>query len=841
MAKKNDLLARYHAKRDFKKTDEPKGEVLRSGGFSYLIQKHAARRLHYDFRLELDGVLKSWAVTRGPSLDPHEKRLAVEVEDHPLDYGTFEGIIPAGQYGGGTVMLWDQGEWEPLGDPHKQLKAGKLTFRLHGERLQGEWSLVRMRGREKEKRTNWLLIKKSDESAIEGDGEGVLEKFSTSVVSKRRMEQIAANKEVVWNSRKKQPRAKKSQAKKVGKETGKDKMPVFIPPQLATLANEPPPGGKWVHEIKFDGYRIQAHIRQGRVKLLTRTGLDWTHKFASIAALLAELPCDSAILDGEMVAVDGEGVSSFKALQNALTEERDDTLHYYAFDALFLDGKDLTKLPLLERKTHLEALLSDAPKRIFYSEHFTADGDTFLQHACHMHLEGVISKLATARYEKGRSKGWIKSKCSKRQEFVIGGFTLPSKGKGIGALVLGYYEDGELHYAGRVGTGFTAQLSLELRQQLEKLRAMKSAFSEPLPGIARKGVQYVKPRLVCEVAYTEWTESGALRHPSFQGLREDKPAISVGKDRAAKPPAIASGSPIAGHVFSGVKISHPDKVLYPESGVTKGMVAEYYARMADAILTYAAGRPMSIVRCTSGITKACFFQRHNTIKGKDIHNVYLPDKPKEAPYLMVDSATGLLSLAQMGAIEMHGWGSRAGALDKPDRIIFDLDPDPSLGWKHVVDAAFEVKSRLEALGLQSFVQTTGGKGLHVIAPIRRQYGWDVVKPFTKAIATQMEKDEPKRFVANMSKTKRKGRIFVDYLRNGETATAVMPYTLRARPGATVATPIAWEELKAGVTPSDFNLHTVPERLATQQEDPWEGFNKIRQSIRAIDLKKFQLK
>ncbi|MBM3617536.1 MAG: ATP-dependent DNA ligase, partial [Alphaproteobacteria bacterium] len=582
MASRKNLLDKYNAKRDFTKTAEPTGKIAKGKGFRYLIQKHAATRLHYDFRLELDGVLKSWAVTRGPSLDPHDKRLAVEVEDHPLDYGDFEGVIPAGQYGGGTVMLWDTGTWEPLGDPHKQLKAGSLKFHLHGERLKGEWALVLMKGRKQEKRNNWLLIKHTDEESIPGDGEKLLERFSTSVASERSMEQIANAKDSIWKSKnaaKNKPAAKKKMplVKK-----GKDKFPSFIKPQLATLVDALPEGEKWVHEVKFDGYRLQAHINAGKVKLFTRSGLNWTAKFPKLATSLGNLPCDSAILDGEVVAINPDGVSNFKALQYALSEADDGELQFYAFDLLYRDGVNLMKEKLTARKASLAELLEKPPENIFYSEHFESENGDFLTHACKLHLEGVISKLKDGRYVEGRGKSWVKSKCSKRQEFVIAGFTLPTKGKGIGALILGYYEDNALHYAGRVGTGFTSELSLDLRQKLEKLRVKKSAFSDDLPAAARRGVQFVQPKLVGEVQYAEWTDTGVLRHPSFQGLRQDKSAKQVGKDKAMPVERKQKSS----NDFAGIKITHPDKLLYPGEGITKGMVAEYYAAIASYILPH---------------------------------------------------------------------------------------------------------------------------------------------------------------------------------------------------------------------------------------------------------------
>jgi bifunctional non-homologous end joining protein LigD len=825
---RRDNLARYREKRDFHKTQEPKGVLQKKTGHRYLIQKHDARRLHYDFRLELDGTLKSWAVTRGPSLDPHDKRLAVEVEDHPVSYGSFEGTIPKGQYGGGTVMLWDEGSWEPINDPHEGLEKGKLEFRLHGKRLQGEWTLVRMRSKDG-KRNNWLLIKRSDEFAHTGDQDSLLAKNITSIASKRRMEEIAANANSVWKSNRAEPE------KKPGK------LPAFKPPQLATLVDEMPKGKDWVHEVKFDGYRMLTYIKGGEAHLLTRTGLDWTDKFRPLDKLLAGLPARTAILDGEVVALDRQGVSSFKTLQKILSGDAKGQLQYYVFDLVYLDGKDLTPLPLLERKKKLKSLLLDGEtgSAIFYSEHFAEGNEKFLQKLCAMHFEGVVSKRADAPYISGRGKSWLKTKCHKREEFVIGGFTQPThKARGIGALLLGYYENGDFYYAGKVGTGFDQDTSRTLRKKLGKLAQKQIPFVR-IQADGKRGASWVKPQLVCEIEFTEWTDDGRLRHPSYQGLREDKPAKEVRRDKPAllKPgKAEKMAKPARGNSdgeVGGIKITHPDRMIYPGSSITKLQLAEYYFEIADRIMPYVANRPLSMVRCPEGTGKPCFFQRH-IARGQSayLHDTGIEVKGRHETYMMIRDVKGLITLVQWGVIELHPWGARADKPQLPDRIIFDLDPDPDLPFKYVMEGAKEIRARMQEFGLKTFLKTTGGKGLHVTMPIQRQYSWPTVKAFAKAIAQSMQHDNPQRYIATASKAGRKGKIFVDYLRNDLTATAVAPFSARAREGAPVATPLAWEELTPALKPARFTIETVPQRLKDLKKDPWKDFLSLKQKLSA---------
>jgi bifunctional non-homologous end joining protein LigD len=852
-ADREDALARYRAKRDFAKTPEPGPEVESgAGGHRFVVQKHAARRLHYDFRLELDGVLKSWAVTRGPSLDPADRRLAVRTEDHPLAYGGFEGVIPAGQYGGGTVVLWDQGTWEPLSPPEQGLAKGHLHFRLSGARMHGEWSLVRM-NKPDEKRENWLLIKGDDDEARPGKGASLVDKAQTSVASKRAMDRIAADRDAVWSSsRADPPDTPKSEPVRRGKAPGSP--PRFVPPQLATLVDHPPAGDQWLHEIKYDGYRIACRIAGGKATMLTRGGLDWTPKFAALAERAAGLPVDTALIDGEVVVLNETGVSSFSALQQALSEGDDNALTYFAFDLLDLDGKELTARPLEERKAALRALFADVPPdgRLRYSEHYAGRGADFFRNACRMALEGTVSKRRDRPYVSGRGRDWQKSKCVLRQEFVIGGF-LPSAaaGRALGSLAVGYRRDGKLVYAGRVGTGFSGAVADDLRQKLDA-RTVKTPPFESVPRAAARGVRWVKPDLVCEVAFAAWTADGMIRHAAFQGLREDKeaeevtleqPAKADDTDKTAATPRRARPQPKSGPVeMAGIHLTHPDKVLYPDIGLTKRDLADYYGQVAVLMLPHVANRPLSVVRCPDGQAGECFFQRH--------YGPGLPAAIQRAPvegtkggetYLKIGSAAGLVGLVQIGVLEIHPWGARADAPDKPDRVIFDFDPGPEVEWQAVVAAAEECRDRLDALKLKSFVKTTGGKGLHVVVPVARRYGWPLVKGFAKALAGQMAADAPDRFTVTMAKSARTGRIFIDYLRNDLTATAVAPYSSRARPGAPVATPLHWRELPGIPGGGHFTVRTLPQRLTRGFEDPWHDMPHLNQTLSAAARAALRLK
>lgn len=866
-------LKTYRTKRDFGKTSEPRGREARTKGSRYVIQKHDATRLHYDLRLELDGVMLSWAVTRGPSLVPGDKRLAIHVEDHPIEYNTFEGTIPEGEYGGGTVMVWDRGRWIPDGDPRQGMKKGRLDFEIDGEKLKGRWHLVRMRKRQGERQEPWLLIKAKDEYARTKSAPDILEEMSDSAATGRTMEEIAgARKKRVWHSNKaaKAPAktsAKPSRTAKTPRKTntrrsaalkakapirkGKTRVPDFIPPTLATLSAATPEGTDWLHEIKFDGYRIQARIADGTVALKTRTGLDWTEKFPTIAEACAALTRHDAILDGEIVSGDEHGVSSFSGLQNDLKGGRTDRLAYYVFDLLHLDGADLTGAPLTERKAALERLLRELPENgaVRYSAHFDTEGALLLKHACQMHLEGIISKRSDAPYHSGRTGDWLKSKCSNSQELVVAGFS-PSDvaPKRVRALVLGYHDKDGLQYAGRVGTGFTDKMRSEWWHRLEPLRRDKSPFGAVPPEERRRPVHWVEPRTVVEVDFRGWTHGGLVRQASLKGLREDKPAKQVVREvvrmpskqaalrqkspaKTSKPGKTAKPGKAAATTaatIAGVTLSHPDRVYWDDAGVTKQMLAEYYERVWEHMQPHVTGRVLAILRCPDGQTAACFFQKHATA-GVDPRRLHLVREPDGDKAIAIDELEGLIALAQAGALEIHVRGSTIDHLEEADRLVFDLDPGPGIGWKEIIAAAREVRERLSRLKLESFVKTTGGKGLHVMLPIQR-VPWDQAKNFCRRVAEEMVADSPERYVATVKKAAREKRIFVDYLRNSREATAIAPYSTRARPGATVSVPLTWDELGKQKVSNAFTVLNLSTRLAKMRKDAWADIGKVRQRL-----------
>ncbi|MFW6333142.1 MAG: DNA ligase D [Thermodesulfobacteriota bacterium] len=877
-------LGEYQKKRDFSHTPEPKGEKAASGeGNRYLIQKHAASRLHYDFRLELDGVLKSWAVPKGPSLDPSEKRLAVHVEDHPIEYGEFEGIIPEDEYGGGTVMLWDRGKWEPIGDPEKGYAKGDLKFRLHGEKLTGEWALIEMKGKSGQDGKNWLLIKKKDDAARplkEGD---ILKEAPKSVASDRSMEEIAEDRERVWsgkgevNSEKdsgekaeKTPQ-KKGRNKKVSdkndfsdldglKGARKGRPSKTFKPQLATLVDHPPDGDDWLHEIKLDGYRILALKQKDEVRMITRNGKDWTDKFEPVAHAMAAFPAEEALIDGELVALDADGHSDFQTLQNSLKGKTDADLVFYVFDLPFCSGYDLTGSPLKDRKAVLKErfeVMGNSDNRIRYSDHIEGDAESVYRHACRMSLEGVISKKIDAGYTQKRSRNWLKSKCIERQEFVIGGFTEPSGSRiGFGALLLGYYQDGDLIYAGKVGTGFDDDTLKNLGEKLRSLEIEAPAFVDPPNGYAAKGAHWVRPELVGEVEFTAWTEDGYLRHPSFMGLRKDKspedivreepkPTGAVGEKKESsgeKQPSAGGAKKSSGETaVAGIHLSSPDKVLYHQQGTTKIELARYYEKIADWVLPHLVDRPLTLVRCPQGHQKGCFYQRHMSEGPPEgVETIMIEEKKGKGAYLFIRDLPGLISLVQLGALEFHPWGCRIDRIERPDQVIFDLDPSPEVSWDRVVEAARTVGDRLESLGLQSFVKTSGGKGLHVVLPLTRRSDWDEVKTFAQAVAKDIADNDPDHYVATMSKQKRKGKVFIDYLRNSRGATSVAAYSTRSRTGAPVSAPIRWNELAPSLKADAYTIENLPNRLSSLKGDPWDGFWNVRQSITKKIQKKLGL-
>jgi len=750
-------LERYREMRDFSRTPEPRGREVqpKKRHLAFYIQRHVARRLHYDLRLELGGVLKSWAVPKGPSLDPREKRLAVQTEDHPLEYGEFEGVIPEKQYGAGEVSLWDRGTWTPEDrDPEAALRKGRLHFRLEGGKLHGSWTLTRMRDNQ------WLLIKRRD--------------------------------------------------------AAKSELPRFIAPQLATLVSAPPQGGQWIYEVKHDGYRLLARLSGGEVRLFTRTGKDWTEKLPHLVHALKEWKVDDSWLDGEIVVLHEDGRSSFQALQNAFEEGKDAQIVYFAFDAPFLNGLDLRRLPLSERRKRLKhALERNQDPAIRYSEDLPGEAKEVLEHACKLGLEGLMGKQADSAYVAGRTKSWIKLKCRRRQDFVIIGYTAPGGSRrGFGALLVGFHDAaGKLHYAGKVGTGFDEAL---LRGLARRLAALKRVGPPSLGNPPReKGVTWVKPVLVAEVEFAERTDAGVLRQASFVGLRQDIPASSVGDEKPQAPPGNTDS-----HAVQRIVITHPDRVIWPQLGITKLELARYVGEVGEWMLPQVANRPLTLLRCPHGAEAKCFYQRHpgsGAMKGQ---------------YLFVNSIPALVSLAQNGVVEMHTWGVTLPDARHPDRITLDLDPDPGLSWEELRAATLLTKTLLDGLKLKSFLKTTGGKGLHVVVPIVPRLGWDEARNFSRLIAEMLAKEWPDVFTSKMAKQKRTGKLFVDYLRNAEAASAVAAYSPRARPGATVSTPLDWEELDKTDLRAKFTVRSVPRRLAQLRHDPWRDYFTTRQSITA---------
>jgi bifunctional non-homologous end joining protein LigD len=807
-----DPLERYNAKRDFAKTAEPAGTLEPGHGNSFIVQKHDATRLHWDFRLEVDGVLKSWAVTRGPSLDPDEKRLAVRTEDHPLSYATFEGTIPKGEYGGGTVMLWDRGTWAPVaGKSAKDIEKGHLHFTLDGERMKGEWLLIRLKPRAKETRENWLLRKIDD--AYAGGTDTLVEEALTSVATGRTMAEIAEGKPARTPSPAKaakavQPKtsAKPAQpAKPAKRRAGKAApLPAFREPQLCTLVDAVPAGTGWLHEVKYDGYRTLVAVAGGTAKVYTRSGLDWTDKFAAIATAAAELPVDSALIDGEIVAFK-DGRPDFSTLKDAISTAGDMTL--FAFDLLELNGEDLTALTTVERKDRLRAILSDGP-RLQFADHVLGSGEALFTAMCKEGLEGVVSKRADAPYAGKRNRTWLKAKCTRRQEFVIVGWTPSDKKRGFKSLLLGVHEDGGFRYAGKVGTGFDQARMDELAERLAALATeappVDAASIKPFKA-ALRGAKWVKPELVAEIAYAEVTPDKVLRHSSFLGLRGDKAA----EDVVAEVPEPAPAAPEV-----HITVSSRDRVIFPESNVTKGELADYYAKLAPIMLPWAGRRPVSLVRCPQGRARACFFQKHDAGSfGDTVHHVDVTEKDGSVqPYLYVDDADGLVACVQMGTIEFHGWGSRIEDIEKPDRLVIDLDPDEGLDFADTKRAAEHVSAQLAELGLVSFPLLSGGKGVHVVVPLTPQAEWPAVKDFADRFARALAAAEPDRYVAVMTKAKRKGKIFIDYLRNQRGSTAIMPYSARARAGAPVAAPVSWTELRDIDTAARWGVRDADELL-----------------------------
>jgi bifunctional non-homologous end joining protein LigD len=946
-------LQKYNAKRDFAKTPEPKGGRRTAKSATYIIQKHDATRLHYDLRLQVGDVLASWAIPKGPSLDTGDKRLAVHVEDHPLDYATFEGVIPQGQYGGGTVMLWDRGTWTPdEPDPEKAIARGKLGFTLDGERLKGSWALVRMHGLKggddnDGEKDNWLLLKHDD--AFASTSRDVTAEHTTSIDTGRTMDEIAAAEgtstptarrakavirrveSVIGDSdhanarrinRKPARKAASTRAPRKKRATQNDgvddppargasisvielgalpgaknhAMPRELPPQLCTLTEHAPTGSDWLHEIKFDGYRLVAHKDAKGVRLMTRAGLDWTSRFAPIADAVASLDAKAAILDGEACVLDAHGHTDFQALQGAIKARRFVGLVYFAFDLLYLNGFDLRDAALIDRKNLLRTLVPSSTHGLLrHSDHVIGGGDAVRQNACELALEGIICKRINATYESGRSRSWVKVKCSRRQEFVVIGYSAPGGSrKHFGSLLLGAYTAPDrLTYMGRVGTGFTESSLRDLMTRLKKIERRECPADEPPTRQESRGVKWVDPELVAEVEFTQMTDDGRLRHPSFQGLREDKPANAVRLERPitsedqtmptkpaagrgkvtrksakanpakarptnAKPAkAAATSAPPAANQrtkattkgtptaktskattpeasVAGVRLTNPGRVLYPEQGITKLDIAGYYESVADRIMPFLLHRPLSTVRCPQGRSGQCFFQKHlRETFGPPVTSIRVHESDGPADYIAIDSLQGLIALVQFGVLEIHPWGSTDADLDRPDMLTFDLDPGDEVDLNAIKHGARAVRERLDSVGLVAFLKTSGGKGLHVVVPVEPDVEWDQAKEFCHQVALSLSAAEPTKYVANMSKAKRKGRIFVDYLRNGQGATSVAAYSTRARAGAPVSMPISWDELDTLAAFNQYNVSNARAYIDAQKRDPWASFDASRRSLREL--------
>jgi bifunctional non-homologous end joining protein LigD len=926
----DEQLARYRSMRDFKVTAEPSGATgsQTQEALPFVIQKHAATRLHYDFRLGWNGVLKSWAVAKGPSYNVHDRRLAVQVEDHPMEYGGFEGIIPRGQYGGGTVMVWDQGTWEPHVDVNEGLRKGSLKFSLKGTKLQGNWTLVRMGGKAaQEGKPNWLLIKEHDAFERSEKDPCITEEMPNSAVTGRSLEEIASASTHVWNSKETagegqawyRDRARDADAASVGAKAAvksgkssatkpsakstvrsaqpssslderiqqlpKEVLPEFLKPQLATETQAPPTGSEWLHELKLDGYRVQARKHGSAVELYTRSGLDWTHRMKPIAEAVQRLPIEDAILDGEVCVLDDKGLSSFARLQASFEKNEKHPLTFFVFDLLHINGRNPRALPLRERKDLLKSFVTDEAE-IRMNEDLDGDGAKIFHAACELHAEGIISKRADAPYAAGRGAQWLKSKCVLEQEFVVGGWVDLSNGtRGVGSLLLGYYDDaGKLIYAGRTGTGFTQKIHKMLRDKLEALEQKTMPFAA-ISAEGRRGAHWVDPEMVVQVRFATWTGEQQVRQASYQGLREDKPAREVRREMgppsakyktAVAPERIEEELPTPPTVMAkkkqalpklrqsssqaskvkttaelngavpdqadmpAIRLTHPDKVVDPESGVTKQQLAEYLWTVAPHMLPHIADRPLSLVRCPEGSSKQCFYQKHvNHLLPKGVGSVMVADKKggEPEPYITLNDAEALAGLAQMSVLEIHPWGSRNEHLEQPDRIIIDLDPDESLPWSTVCEAALEVRSLLDAMKLKSFLKTTGGKGLHVCFPSQPEHDFTVMKAWTHGLVQAMEKARPELYLSKMSKAARTGKIYLDYLRNERGATAVAPWSMRARNGLPVSVPLNWEELRGEERPhyTISNFADWRPRLST---DPWRSLPGVKQAIAKDALERF---
>ncbi len=930
----DEQLARYRSMRDFGVTAEPSGEgegakrqALARTAFPeekvaaslpFVIQKHAASHLHYDFRLGWNGVLKSWACAKGPSFYTGDRRLAVQVEDHPIEYGGFEGIIPAGQYGGGTVMVWDQGTWWPqFGHENVDagLRTGSLKFEMHGTKMRGKWTLVRMNeragshagGRWRDSgKPNWLLIKEHDEFELPESAPAITDAQPRSALTGRTLEEIAREEDHVWNSKEtagagpawyrqnapgnavtplpdpspspapppklpKSPKPRKPTKLPSLAKLPKEPQPAFLDPQLAQETEAPPEGSGWLHELKLDGYRMQARKSsrganaEPQVQMLTRSGLDWTYRVPSVAEAVARLPVENVTLDGEVVVLAADGTTNFADLQASFQQGAQNPLTFFCFDLLHIEGHNPRDLSLRERKALLAAALpTDENAVVRLSEHLETSGTAMFHRACELHAEGIVSKRADAPYRPGRNADWLKAKCLHEQEFVVGGFTLSSDGPDrIGSLLLGYYETsnadkngpGHLVYAGRTGTGFTQRTRRDLRTQMAPLETKANPFRS-LPTEARRGALWVRPELVAQVRFATWTADNLVRQAAFLGLREDKAPTEVVREAATAPPqpkgTARPGTPSPGIPSPGpptspaasppakvestplpkIRLTHPEKVLDPESGLTKRQLAEYYWAVAPRMLPHIANRPLSLVRCPDGAGKPCFYQKHvNHMLPPGVGSVDVPDKKTGAlePYITLATPEALAGLGQMGVLEVHPWGSLNGDLEHPDRLIFDLDPDEALPWTTVAAAALEVRARLKRLGLESFLKTTGGKGLHIVAPILPELDFAQLKATAHDFVLAMERGNPRLYLTKMTKAARTGKIYLDYLRNERGATAVAPFSPRARPGVHASVPLDWKDLDSGDRPV-FPVSAFGSWKARLARDPWKRMSTLKQGL-----------
>ena len=815
-----EALRQYAAKRDFSKTPEPRdGGAAARDAPGFVIHKHWATGLHYDFRLELGGTLKSWAVPKGPSLDPSDKRMAVQVEDHPLSYASFEGTIPAKQYGAGKVIVWDEGSWAPIGDANAGLRDGNLKFELRGHKVQGRWALVRMNAKGETKKP-WLLIKERDGFARAASEFSVVDERPDSVKST--------------------PNALEQRPSRLAHDTGLPGVAAVLPkrlaPQLATLADAVPtdPAG-WVYEIKFDGYRLLARIAADGVCLFTRNGNDWTAKLATLQTALERITLPYGWYDGEIVVPGERGVPDFGALQRSFEAGKTGAIVYYLFDMPFCGGRDLRGAPLEQRRDWLKRLLADrADTHVRFSEQFDAGPGDVVASACKLGLEGVIAKRRASTYQSRRTADWIKLKCGQRQEFVIGGYTEPRGARsGLGSLVLGVHDQtGALQYAGHVGTGFSDKVLRDLRGRLEPMRI------DACPFVSTEGLEgrphWVKPHLVAEVSFREWTRENRIRHAVFHGLRADKPAAGIVREKAkhvgVKRPV--NGADASPSLATRVRVTHGDRIIDASTGTTKMDLVRYYALVGELMMSHLRHRPVSLVRAPDGVAGELFFQKHARIENlPGIRQLDPALYISHPPLLEVEAATGLLSAAQWNVIELHTMNSGTRSLEHPDRLVFDLDPGAGVAWERVREGAQILRAFLEQLGLTSFLKSSGGKGLHVVVPLKPAHDWDTAKGFSRSVVAHMSKTIPQRFVERSGPKNRVGKIFIDYLRNGLGATTVCAWSARARAGLGISVPLHWSELATVRASDQWTVRNAHTRLDAGNE-PWKDYAAAARSLTA---------